>query len=273
MKKLNSTLKKIPGIIYTNINKEAIVDEQFIFEHGISYIISGSIKVVLGNETKVFGEGEYIFYQKNFLARFTKQLSVSGKFQCITVILDSGTLSEYYRKYPVKLDTTFKKQHAVSKIKPAILLKNYFRLLMPFFAITLPEQLEVIKKQEAIVILLQINPELKNKLFNFRQPGKIDLELFMQTNFKFKVDLKRFAYLTGRSLASFKRDFEKIFHTSPSRWLQQKRLEEAYYLINEKNKRPSDVYREVGFESMAHFSYSFKKKFGVNPSKLNQSTR
>jgi AraC-like DNA-binding protein len=91
----------------------------------------------------------------------------------------------------------------------------------------------------------------------------------MIRHFAFNVEMKQFAYLTGRSLATFKRDFEKIFHTSPGRWLQQKRLAQAYYLIKEKGEKPSDVYLEVGFEDLSHFSFAFKKEFGKAPSLLN----
>jgi AraC-like DNA-binding protein len=82
------------------------------------------------------------------------------------------------------------------------------------------------------------------------------------------VALSRFAYLTGRSLATFKRDFEKLFRTSPSRWLQQRRLQEAHYLLKEKGLSPSDVYTEVGFEDLSHFSFAFKKAYGVAPSRV-----
>jgi aldehyde dehydrogenase (NAD+) len=67
---------------------------------------------------------------------------------------------------------------------------------------------------------------------------------------------------------TFKRDFEKIFHVTPSRWLVQKRLEEAYHLIRDEGKAPSDVYLEVGFEDLSHFSFAFKKKYGLAPSLL-----
>ncbi|MGY0037778.1 helix-turn-helix domain-containing protein [Pedobacter sp. NJ-S-72] len=90
----------------------------------------------------------------------------------------------------------------------------------------------------------------------------------MNKNFHFNVEMKRFAYLTGRSLATFKRDFEKIYQTSPNRWLQQRRLQEAYHLIREKGKTVSDVYLEVGFEDLSHFSFAFKKKYGMAPSKI-----
>jgi AraC-like DNA-binding protein len=125
-----------------------------------------------------------------------------------------------------------------------------------------------IKIKELVVLLLQLQPELKNLLFDFSEPGKLDLEAFMNQNFHFNVPLERFAYLTGRSLSTFKRDFEKIYSSKPGKWLQQRRLREAYYLIKEKGLPPIDVYMEVGFQDLSHFSYAFKKEYGLSPTKL-----
>jgi len=52
---------------------------------------------------------------------------------------------------------------------------------------------------------------------------------------------------------------------SPRHWLQEKRLTEARHLIENKNKKPSAIYLDLGFESLSHFSHSFKKKFGKSP--------
>ena len=76
------------------------------------------------------------------------------------------------------------------------------------------------------------------------------------------------ASLTGRSLAAFKRDFEKIFGIPPGRWLMQRRLEEARRLIKEDRKKPSDIYLDLGFENLSHFSFAFKKAFGKSPAML-----
>ena len=103
-------------------------------------------------------------------------------------------------------------------------------------------------------------------LFDFSEPYKIDLEKFMLSNFHFNVPVERFAQLTGRSLAAFKRDFQKIFGMAPRHWLQEKRLTEARHLIEKMNKKPSTIYLDLGFESLSHFSHSFKKKFGRAPS-------
>lgn len=160
---------------------------------------------------------------------------------------------------------------SVLEVKTNALTKNYINSLLDYHQTNNfdNEQLTELKLKEGILIILQTNPELKNSLFDFNEPHKIDLEAFMNKNYHFNVHLERFAYLTGRSLATFKRDFEKLFHTTPGRWLQQKRLQEAHYLITKKGKSASDVYLDLGFEDLSHFSYAFKKKFGEAPSKIS----
>jgi AraC-like DNA-binding protein len=142
---------------------------------------------------------------------------------------------------------------------------------MPYFdpAAVLPKApLADLKTKEAVELLVRLNPDLKDFLFDFSEPYKIDLEAYMNKHYMFNVPTAQFAQLTGRSLASFKRDFEKVFQTSPGQWLQQKRLSEAHYLISQKGRKPSEVYLDVGFENLSHFSYSFKKAYGVAPSMI-----
>jgi AraC family transcriptional regulator, exoenzyme S synthesis regulatory protein ExsA len=84
----------------------------------------------------------------------------------------------------------------------------------------------------------------------------------------FNVPIEKFAKLTDRSLATFKRDFQKIFNSPPQRWLLKKRLELAHFLIAQKHARPSEAYIDVGSENFSHFSTAFKQMYGYNPSSL-----
>jgi AraC-like DNA-binding protein len=45
-------------------------------------------------------------------------------------------------------------------------------------------------------------------------------------------------------------------------------LQEAHFLIQKKGRKASDVYIEVGFEDLSHFSFAFKKLFGFAPTQL-----
>jgi AraC-like DNA-binding protein len=126
----------------------------------------------------------------------------------------------------------------------------------------------MLKVKEAVQLLVHAVPSLQAFLFDFSVPHKIDLERFMLNNYYFNVPIEKFAQLTGRSLASFKRDFQKTFGMAPRQWLQEKRLTEAHYLIEQKNKKASNIYLDLGFESLSHFSYSFKKKYGKTPTEV-----
>jgi AraC-like DNA-binding protein len=82
------------------------------------------------------------------------------------------------------------------------------------------------------------------------------------------MPIEKFGYLTGRSLSTFKRDFKKAFNTTPQKWLTEKRLRLAHYQLTEKRRKPIDVFYEVGFENLSHFSYAFKKQYGISPTEL-----
>jgi AraC-like DNA-binding protein len=45
----------------------------------------------------------------------------------------------------------------------------------------------------------------------------------------------------------------------------QRRMERAKAMLNDRKLRPSEIYLDLGYESLAAFSTEFKKHFGVAP--------
>lgn len=255
------------GIVYSECDTPECEGDPFISDHGFCCILSGTLTVSDGISTRTFQAGDCLFYPKDHLARFIRRPAKSVNFSSITIVLDYETLMSFSQEHGYTMHEK-PANRAVVLLAPDTLLRSYLDLLLLYLKTDVQEPLMQLKKKEAVMLLLHEYPELKNVLFDFTAPVKTDLEAFMEQNYKYNVELKQFAYLTGRSLATFKRDFKKIFNTSPNRWLQQKRLEEAYQLIKEKRQMPSRVYIDVGFESLSHFSHSFKGFFGLNPSTL-----
>lgn len=93
---------------------------------------------------------------------------------------------------------------------------------------------------------------------------KIDLNDFMEKNFRSDMSMTEFAKASGRSLSTFKRDFKKMSELSPERWLTDRRLRAAFELL-QRGRRVSDACFDVGFKNVSHFSAIFKKKFGITP--------
>jgi AraC-like DNA-binding protein len=252
---------------------KAIEKEQFVPDHALIHILAGHLDVLDADSHNTFPSGDTLFVRRNSLAKFIKTPPANGEpFRAISIFIKKHFLREYFAKNSHGNDIP---QHAstnirIKKVPSTPLMQGFFSSITPYFdsGIVFDTDLMEIKTREAIVILVQVDPSLRQSLIDFSDPGKIDLEEFMCKNFMFNVSLETFAKMTGRSLSTFKRDFEKIFDMSPSRWLKNKRLEHAHYLIKEQHKTPSDVYLEVGFENLSHFSSSFKAAYGYNPSVL-----
>ncbi|QRR00565.1 helix-turn-helix domain-containing protein [Dyadobacter sandarakinus] len=263
-----NTPERLHPLQYACYHARSRAGEQFIPDHAIGLVISGSFVVNDGLETQVFREGELYFCRRNHLSKYDKRPPENGEFRSVAVFFTE----EMLRRYSLELGyqpAGHSNAGTFTRLPSPSVLGNYMASLRAYEGLLSQpgtSELLALKQKEALLLLLQAAPELKNVLFDFSDPGKIDLEAFMNKHYQFNVELKRFAYLTGRSLSTFKRDFEKIFHQTPGRWLLHKRLEEAHYMIREQHRSASDVYLDVGFEDLSHFSFAFKKQFGVAPS-------
>jgi len=260
--------KYITDDIKLSCYEDKFFKSDILFEHHmLIWFISGETKIVLADATYIFREGDIFLIPRNQLATIINYPKDGKPHQTVVMHLSTARLRDFYAN-----------QNGVAKIlePPKIyhfnnhpLLESCLSSLVPYFEMNeLPEHIASLKITEAISILRAIDKSIDNILTNFEEPGKIDLTDYMEKNFMFNLPLEKFAYLTGRSLTTFKRDFSKVFHTTPQRWLTQKRLELAHYQFTEKKKRPIDVCYETGFENLSHFSYAFKKHFGYAPTEL-----
>ncbi|SEL00199.1 helix-turn-helix domain-containing protein [Parapedobacter koreensis] len=256
------------NILYSCTGEAKRGHEPFVAEHALTYITHGEIHLHTDKGVLVAPKGTIGLLRRHQLVKAVKKPGVDGPFMSINIFLDQQALRRYSAAHDVHATGIYTGDPIVAlPVDP--FMKGYFDSLMPYFEHPeqLTETLASLKTTEAIALLLR-NPSLKNLLFDFSEPFKIDLEAYMNRHFTYNVPLEQFARLTGRSLSTFKRDFAKTFRTPPERWLQKRRLEQAHYLITQRHQRPSEVYLEVGFENFSHFSTAFKKEFGQNASEV-----
>jgi len=157
----------------------------------------------------------------------------------------------------------------VIKLPHAADIESLFQSMTPYFdSDKVPaKELMQLKLHEGVYSLLSIDKRFYPALFDFTEPWKIDILEYMEENYMFDLSVESIAGFTGRSLAAFKRDFKKISLLPPQKWLMDKRLKVAHDKIRNENRRVSDVYLEVGFKNLSHFSSAYKKQYGVAPSK------
>ncbi|QIY89522.1 AraC family transcriptional regulator [Chryseobacterium gallinarum] len=254
-----------PRIVLNTYSGNTIEGEAFVADHIFSYILQGKQDVWLADQKHSYREGDFRFFRRNQLTKYVKS-TTDGSFRSIAVHIDQCTLKEMSEQYGLKANSIID-AHAALLIHSGALLKGFVDSLVPYLQQQMDDRIVSLKAKELVLLLIQHNPAFKNVLFDFNEPGKIDLEAFMNSHYRYNVPMERFAFLTGRSLSGFKRDFEKQFNTSPGRWLLRKRLDTARFLIEQQKEKPSDVYLDLGFEDLSHFSFAYKKEFGYAPNK------
>lgn len=257
-----------PDIKLSRYDDKLFKSEVMFDHHMLVWFISGETKIIQADAHYLFNAGDIFLIPRNQLATIINYPKDGLPHKAVVMHLSVERLRRFYAAVDIK-----PKPLVSGKIRSFAghpLLKSCFASLIPYFELEepFPENIASLKINEAISIIRMIDKEVDGILANFQEPGKIDLVSFMEKNFMFNMPMEKFGYLTGRSLSTFSRDFKRHFNTTPQKWLTQKRLELAYYQITQEKKKPVEVFMEVGFEDLSHFSFAFKKRYGHTPTGL-----
>jgi len=259
------------SFLYSCLEEKKRGSEQFVNETAFGYMVSGETHFYTSEGLVVGKEGSCGIVRRNQLIKSLKVPPAQGEYKAVNVILNQSFLRKYASENNIKIEKHYTGKTLLDII-PNAFIKGYFYSLLPYFEQPghMTEALVNLKTREAIELLLKYYPQLQEFLFDFEDPAKIDLEAYMNKNYTYNVTLSQFAKLTGRSLSTFKRDFQKLFQDTPENWLRNKRLEYAHYLISKKQQKVSNVYIDAGFENLSHFSTAFKKFYGYPPSQISR---
>lgn len=254
------------NVVYSLDTKKQTEYDNLLWESVLLLQISGQMIFETSSEKITAQPGEVYLVRKHQFIKTTKTPTNNEEYKAVLFILKEDVL----RKYALEKNLNIREKYrdrANLRLPESPYIQSFFNSLKPYLQDpkSIQDQLSILKVKEAVELLLSLNFDLTDFLFDFSQPHKADLEVFMSQNFKFNVPIEKFALLTGRSLASFKRDFKKTFNLPPRQWLQRTRLAAAHFEIEKNRKKPSTIYLELGFESLSHFHYAFKKQFGYTP--------
>ncbi|GAB3890432.1 hypothetical protein GCM10028803_01220 [Larkinella knui] len=258
----------IPGVLFYSYFSSMRKDKVAFLEHTTLVMqVSGRFTLETASEKFSMEQGEMLLIRKNQLGEITKTPLDGKGYETIVICLKEELLRQIALEE--RIETGKKYTGPPTLLVPGNdFLHAFFQSVIPYVRHSeekITNSVGLLKIKEAVHLLLYTMPYLEEFLFDFSEPYKLDLEKFMLNNFQYNLPIEKFARLTGRSLAGFKRDFQKIFGMAPRHWLQERRLAEARHLIETRNKRPSAIYLDLGFESLSHFSHSFKRKFGKAP--------
>lgn len=244
-------------------------------EYAMNYVYSGEMILDNGKEQIHVGKGECVYIPRDHHITMYKKTYNGERYCGIFLNFTRNFLREMYAKleqFKVPANTP-KLNKEVVKLPKTAEITSLFASLVPFFDPEVKPQDDFmhLKLQEGLLALLHIDKRFATTLFDFNEPWKIDILDFLNKNYMYEFTIEELAHFTGRSLATFKRDFKKISDLTPEKWLIRKRLEVAYALMCEGGLKIADVYAKVGFKNQSHFSTAFKRQYGIAPTAVGRT--
>lgn len=227
--------------------------------HVLVYMYSGELEIKEHGKVTRPHKGDCAFIRKDFAVQLTKQACGTEQFKAIFLMftdkflrgfyshLDKESLPENARRSKVSL-------YMLPSNRPDIV--SLFESMTPYFnsGVRPSDELLELKMTEGMYVLLNTDRNLYASLFDFADLWKIDILEFMEQNFRNDLSLEEMANYTGRSLATFKRDFSKVSDLPPRKWVIRRRLEAAHALILSGAHKVTEICYDAGFKNLSHFS-------------------
>jgi AraC family transcriptional regulator, exoenzyme S synthesis regulatory protein ExsA len=255
-------------VVESCTHEAAAEGSMFLAEHTLIFVLEGRFITHASNQQILIDRNEAAIIKKMHVAEYQKIGYLNEKpYEAIIFFLKDSFLKDFIRVSAIKQQQSIEHE-TVLKISVDDKLLGFIESIKPYFndaSFNQPGLLKI-KIMELLYNLSISNTILFPHLLEFSNPVEQNIVEIMENNFKKPLKLEDFAYLAGRSLSSFKRDFLKLYGIPPARWIAEKKLGYARNLLVNTGLSVSDVCDEAGFESVAHFSRLFKQRFGISPS-------
>lgn len=240
----------------------------FLKDHMLLFVLQGTNRITHGKQTYEVHKNEMVLLKKNISITYDKtgSAALGEMYDSVMFFLKDEFLTDFIKMAGIKTVKT--EQLANVNVKPVEEpLRSFVQSIKGHF--NAPERVDKkllkIKIMELLFDLAQVDSNLLLQLIQLKKQFVTDITAVIEENYLNPLKLTDFAYLSGRSLASFKRDFKHIYKETPAQFIKNKRLNKAKELLMNTNWPIHDISFTVGFENFAHFSRAFKTYTGKTP--------
>jgi AraC-like DNA-binding protein len=257
------TAGDISFVHYTE--RDSLQKSRVIFNcYAISFVINGEKAIYRPSNNTIVGshEGILIPQGNSIMAEHTLN---QYQYSSVLVFFPAKLAHAFLTRHELIKTTTQTPDYI--KFRQNNYFSGYIKSLQALIhdGQSLSYQLAANKVEELLLVLLQSHREqLVSILQNNTPSADLLLKNVVERNLFNNLTLDELAFLSHKSLASFKRDFERAYHIAPGKYIRERKLDIARQEL-EQGKNASSLFIDFGYDNLSNFSAAFKKKFGVSP--------
>ncbi|MEM8893641.1 MAG: AraC family transcriptional regulator [Bacteroidota bacterium] len=232
-----------------------------------SFLLEGNKEVFSNQKSSAISNSEFLLMKAGKCLMTEKFTDRNNGYRSILLFFSNEAVFQFSRKYSISLSKSGERK-VIQTIHFDRYLQSFAESLINLNRLSADNKNKVLQlKFEELMLYLAdtLGPGFLASLMIDINDYDYHFQEVIEHNKLNKLTLNELAFLTNMSVSTFKRKFEERFHTSPSKWFQERRLEYAALLLTNERRRPSDIYLEVGYDSLTNFIQAFKSKYGTTP--------
>ena len=236
----------------------------FLEQHLLYVVLGGEVRLTCGKQTCVIRKNEMVLLRRAHSVSYEKQGDKqTGLFESLLFAITDELISDFLTQQHITIPQMTEELGVKVSPMSERLVASYFNDPSQ----TNPGLLRL-KVMELLYNVMDCSKNIFRQMLQLRHPVKTDIHRVVEENYTSPISLEELAYLSGRSLSSFKRDFQSIYGETPAKWIREKRLSKARQMLQASQMSVADVAYSLGFENPTHFSRIFKQQYGISPSSL-----
>lgn len=226
------------------------------------------------NEIVEVPENNLAFSNSGNIIFKTAPSSESGFFEALIVHVKRDMILDFFASRFPNVNDDSERSVSVDVVtgQPCIVLSNYIKGLSLLFdnEHLITDDYVLLKVKEIVLLLLQSKKadEVVSLMENFVNKLTATFKTTIDTYIDEDVSLNDLAHLCNMSLSTFKRNFRKVYNTTPSEYLFERKLERSRRLLAASEDSVMGIAHLCGFKTVSHFSRKFKEKYGISPSEF-----
>ena len=254
-------------ILHKRLPREQRDREAYVANHVVSLVLSGRQMIRTYEERTVTARAGEALLLSRGVYYVTDLLPDDGPFESLLFYFDDDALHRFLSvTNETEVDPERTREYLHFTPSPALAaFVTHTRQTAAAGLLTKP--ILGIKTLELLHLLhgLSESRTCARFLFRLTLPKRRNLRQFMERNYRKPLGVEDYAYLTGRSVSSFRRDFREFFGTTPNRWLRRRRMQEAVALLEAGDRSVTELSYAVGYENISYFIREFRKVTGLSP--------
>ncbi len=261
-------------ILKKKLTEPIVNREGYISNHVISILLSGEQHIRTYEDKLIkIKTGELVFIPRG-MYYISDLIPKNGAFESLLFYFDDSIIQTFLSDTRVtKIDKKAVPDYLKFSNLPSI---NYFGESLINIYETQQLRNKAFLNLKILELLHLVNSltteqSFANFLFRLTLPKKRNIKAFMENNFDKSLKMEDYAYLTGRSLSTFRRDFKSYYDITPQKWLKTQRLTKAKNLIDSQEISVTQLAYEVGYENISYFIQAFKSRYGLSPKQYQLS--